>query len=222
MKFVIVDCAQRTPEWKQARLGRVCSSHADAMLATIQKGEAAARRNLRVQLVLERITGRCQERDFQSEDMRLGTQREAEALGLYEALTGQLLCHAGFLAHTDLMCGWSPDGRTLDGRGFVEVKCPKAATHFDALRTGKVPLDYLRQMVHGGFFVGGAEYGDFVSFHPEFPEPLQLFIKRIDRRDLDLDAHEQAVRIFLDEVDRDCQVIRTMSNLSTVLQEATA
>jgi predicted phage-related endonuclease len=57
MSFTILTCEQKSPEWFAARAGRVTSSNANDMLATIQKGEAAARRNLRARLALERITG---------------------------------------------------------------------------------------------------------------------------------------------------------------------
>ena len=55
--FAIVAASQRSEPWFQARLGRLTGSRASDMLASIHKGEAAARRDLRSQLVLERLTG---------------------------------------------------------------------------------------------------------------------------------------------------------------------
>ena len=55
--FTIVEAEQRTPAWFAARAGRLTASRAKDMLAAIKTGEAAARRDLRIQLVVERLTG---------------------------------------------------------------------------------------------------------------------------------------------------------------------
>jgi hypothetical protein len=218
---IVLSCSQRSEEWHRARLGRLCASYANDFLAQNKTpGDPAARKNLKVRLVLERVTGKSQESGYVSQDMQNGIDREADALALYEAQASVMLCYSGFVIHDTLMAGWSPDGHTHDWMGFVEAKAPKPATHYETLRSGKVPLEYLRQMIHGGFWIGGAEWGDYVSYHPDFPESVQLFVKRIYRRDLDLEAHEKAVRTFLDEVDRECEALRTMTNLAGVLQEA--
>src|SRR3990167_6818325 len=60
MTFTEHQIEQRTPEWHALRCGRLCGSKAADMLATISKGEAAGRRNLRMQLMLERITRKPQ------------------------------------------------------------------------------------------------------------------------------------------------------------------
>lgn len=210
MNGTILDVTQRSPEWYAARLGRVCSSDADAMLATIQKGEAAGRRNLRVRLMLERVTGKPQGSDYQTDAMRNGIEREADAFALYEAQSGILMRRCGFIAHVSLMAGWSPDGFTDDGEGFVEIKSPEPATHLETLKTRKVPTKYLRQVLHGGFWIGGAEWGDFVSYHPEFPEKVQLIVLRLHRRDFDVPAHELAVRGFLAEVEAEVQALERL------------
>ena len=57
MTGIVLDVAQRSPEWFAARCGRVTSTAAADMLATIKSGEAAARRDLRTRLVCERLTG---------------------------------------------------------------------------------------------------------------------------------------------------------------------
>lgn len=220
MNGTVIDCAPRSPEWYRARLGRVTSSEANDLLKTTKTGEASGRRDLRMRKVLERVTGKSQDSNYVSHDMLNGIAREADGLSLYEARASVMLCFSGFIAHTSLMCGWSPDGHTHDFTGFVEAKSPKASTHWDTLKSGHVPIEYVRQMLHGGFWIGGCEWGDYVSYHPDFPEGLQMFIKRLHRRDLDLDAHEKAVCAFLDEVDRECQAIATMTNLAGVLQES--
>src|SRR5207245_1021686 len=124
--MIVLDCAQRSDEWKQARLGRLNGSRAADMLATLKSGsEAASRRDLRTQLVLERICGVSQENGYLNADMQRGTELEPEALAAYEAQTGSLVQPVGYCVHDSLMCGASPDGFVGDD-GIVEVKCQRA------------------------------------------------------------------------------------------------
>ena len=52
---------QGTPEWFNSRLGKVTASRVADVLATIKSGESASRRNYRMQLVCERLTGKKEE-----------------------------------------------------------------------------------------------------------------------------------------------------------------
>lgn len=203
----VIDCMQRTPEWVAARLGRLTGSCvSDAFATRKDKAEAAGRRNLRVQLVLERITGQSQESGFQSDDMRRGIELEPDALLAYEAMTGAIISPVGFVAHDDLMAGCSPDGFVSDG--LVEIKCPKAATHLDYVRDG-LPREYFLQIVHS-LWLTGAAWGDFVSFHPTFPERLRLKVTRVYASETERKAHEILVRAFLSEVDKEEASVRAL------------
>jgi hypothetical protein len=217
--FVVVECDQRSEAWRTARLGRLTSSVAADMLATIKSGApSASRRNLLTRLVLERLTGRSHESGFQSAAMQQGVDREAEAYGLYEALTGRVLQRSGFLHHPTLFAGASLDGHVGDFAGIVEIKSPLAATHLEYLRTGVVPGDYLKQCTHA-LWITGAAWCDWFSYNPDFPDHLQMKIVRIEVKDLDLRAYEKAARAFLAEVDREVEAVRTLSNVGAVLQQ---
>lgn len=202
----IIPCLQRSPEWFQVRLGRLTGSRAQDAFATTKSGPSTSRRNLRIQLVLERLTGQSQENGFQSFDMDRGLELEADAQGAYEVKTGILVEPVGFVAHDELMAGCSPDGLTVDG--LIEIKCPKAATHLDYLRGG-LPLEYRTQITHG-LWLTGAQWGDFVSFHPAFPEPLRLKVTRLYSKDIDLKSYEVAVKSFLAEVDKEHAEVEAM------------
>src|SRR3990167_2016704 len=134
----VIDVDQRSEAWFQASRGRLTASRAADCLATIKSGEAAARRNLRAQLVLERITGKSQEGGFQSKAMLDGIEREPDALLAYEAATGRLVKRTGFVQHDELMAGCSLDGHVGHWEGIVECKCPIAATHFATVMGGAV------------------------------------------------------------------------------------
>ena len=236
MNCTVYSFPQRTPEWDKVRLGRATASRAADILAftdppeftptgrvsKVKPKELAGRRNYRVDLVLERITGRSQERAFRSQAMQDGIDREPYALGLYQAITGTLLEPVGFICHNELMTGCSPDGVVFstDGEfieGGVEAKSPLAATHYEYLLTGKIPSEYLKQITHS-LWITGAKWWDWLSYHPEFEEPLQIKLERVTRADVDIDAHEKSVRQFLDEVDRDYLALRTMADARRQLQ----
>lgn len=200
--FVVLTPDQRTDEWHAARLGRLTGSCAADMLAKIKTGEAAARRNLRIRLVLERLTGLSQEDTYVSADMQRGTDLEAAAFAAYEAETGNLARRVGFLAHPELQAGCSPDAEVGNFAGIVELKCPKSATHLGYLRARAVPDDYLKQCQHN-LWITCAEWCDFVSFDPRFPPALRLMITRVTMSDTERAAYEVMVRSFLAEVDRE-------------------
>jgi predicted phage-related endonuclease len=210
---MIVVCAeQRTPEWYQARVGRLTGSCAADMMARIKSGEAAARRDLRLRLVCERLTGVSQEDVFVSPAMQRGIDKEADAFAAYEAHTGHLVQRVGFLAHDTLMAGCSPDGLIGDV-GIVELKCPKSATHLKYLRAKEIPTDYLFQVVHN-LWITGAEWCDFVSFDDRFPRDLQLLCVRYARVPAEIDTYELMARTFLSEVDAELESVRGLAGVA--------
>ena len=56
-RYLVSPHAQGTHGWRMDRLGKVTGSAVAAVFATVKSGEAATRANLRMALVLERITG---------------------------------------------------------------------------------------------------------------------------------------------------------------------
>lgn len=203
----VYDCEQRTPEWYKARLGKLTGSVAADMLATIKSGEAAKRRDLRVRLVCERLTGESQEDAYTNAAMQRGVEKEPAALAAYEAATGFVAWSSGFCEHDELMAGCSLDGQVQDFAGIVELKCPKSATHLSYLKAGKAPADYLPQITHN-LWITGAAWCDFVSFDDRFPAALQLVRYRVMREDVDLQAYELAARLFLGEVAAEVETLQ--------------
>jgi len=213
-RFTVVECEQRSDEWRKARLGKLTGSKAADMLATHRDGKtpSASRRNLLTQLVLERITGRSQENGYQSKYMERGTEREADAGALYEGLTGNILWPVGFLQHPTLQTGVSLDGyigELEQPEGIIEAKCPIPATHLEYLETGKVPPEYLKQITHG-LWISGAQWCDWLSFNPDFPEPLRAKLVRVEAQWIDLEAYEGLVKLFLAEVDQKEAAVRKL------------
>jgi len=211
--FTVVDCIQRSPEWFAARLGKLTGSVAGEMLATIKTGEAAARRDLRLRLICERLTGRVQDDGYTSPAMQWGIDQEPAARVAYEVMTGDLVREVGFCAHPTLQAGCSPDGYVGDYARLVSFKCPKSATHLRYLRAGVMPVEYVPQMLAELWITGAPAY-DFVSYDPRFPEPLQLFSVAVARNDAAIaEFHAKAIA-FLEEVDRELEAVQTMTDLA--------
>mgnify|MGYP002716947603 CR=1 FL=1 len=171
---------QGSREWLELRAGKITGSRFADLMATTRSGPSASRRNLIVQVALERMTGEP-EVTFQNDAMRRGAELEPLARGAYEAHTGELVELVAFVAHLELpYVGVSPDG-LIGSDGLIEIKCPAAqAKHLDSLRTGSHAKEYGWQ-IQGQLWVTGRKWCDAVSYDPRFPAGLQLAITRVER-----------------------------------------
>lgn len=201
-RFTVIDAAQRTHEWFSARAGRATGSKAKDILAKIKSGEAAARRDYRTQLVVERLTGEPLINDFTNADMQRGIDLEPAARGEYEAHTGCLARETGFLAMAEHMAGCSLDGDVNDFEGILELKVPKSATHVRYLQERRLPPEHLPQIVHN-MWVTGAKFCDFCSYDDRLPVGLRFFHVRVEACELvhEMASYETEVLRFLAEVD---------------------
>ena len=220
-RFTVIDAEQRSQAWKAARCGRLTASRAKDVLAHIKSGEAAARRDLRTQIVLERLTGEPQDSDFVNADMQRGLDLEADAFAAYEAVTGRMAARCGFVAHNELLIGCSPDGVLDDFDGILELKVPRSATHLGYLRAGAVPPEHRPQVIHA-LWVTGAGYCDFLSYDPRFPDGMQTCYVRVDRDEREIAEYATKALTFLDEVANEYEAVRTMWGVGAVLREVVA
>jgi len=197
--------AQRSPEWFALRCGRVSGSQAQHLLTALKsKTESAGRRDLRMLLAQERLSGLPDDGPtFVNADMQRGMDMEPEALVALE-MTGVLpgaIRPVGYLTHDTLPAGYSPDG--VAGPGFdtlVEVKCPRMASHLEMFDTPEsVPSKYVGQLTHALWLTGAASI-HFGSYCPSFTR-APLFHVEVTRAMVDLDGYDTLLRTFLDEVD---------------------
>jgi YqaJ-like viral recombinase domain len=198
-RYLVSEHPQGSEEWKLARAGKATGSRAGDILAKIKTGEAAARRDYRVQLVTERLTGVPVENGFVSKDMEWGIEQEPFARMAYEEATGAIVNEAGFLYLPDIQSGCSVDG-LIAGGGLFEAKCPKSATHISYLLAKRIPPAYEPQLIHN-LWITGEPFADFVSFDPRMPAHLQLFRARMERDEALIREHEVEVLTFLVGVD---------------------
>jgi len=188
---------QRSEEWFQARLGKVTASRVADILAKIKSGESASRRNYKIQLVSERLTGEKQE-TYINQAMQDGIDREFYARERYVQQFGEVE-EVGFVKHPTLEAGASPDGMVGED-GILEIKCPMGSTHTETLMTQDVPSRYVPQ-IQFQLLVTGRKWCDFVSYNPMFPEHLQVFVKRVEADLVYQKELESEVKQFLSEVD---------------------
>lgn len=201
-RFIVSEHAQGSEEWLRDRAGKATGSRAKDILATIKSGEAAARRDYRLELAIERLTGSPAPQGYVSPEMAWGTEQEPFSRMAYEEKTGLLVSESGFAYLPDVMAGCSVDGFIEDGGsfGFWESKSPKSFTHIQYIKNNRLPPEHEPQILHN-FWVTGAEFADFVSFDPRVPERLQLFVIRIERDDSAILEYEAKLLQFLAEVE---------------------
>jgi putative phage-type endonuclease len=195
--MVDLSVQQGTDEWKKLRLGKVTASRVSDVMSKIKSGESAGRRNYKMDLVVERLTG-LPTSSFTSPAMAWGTETEPLARMAYEVHSGSFVNQVAFCNHPTIeWFGCSPDGLVDDG--LMEIKCPNTANHIDYLLAGVPPAKYIPQM-QTQMACTGAKWCDFVSFDPRLPPELQLFVVRLNRDESYIQEIEAEVKQFLEEV----------------------
>lgn len=200
----VVDCYQGDAVWFQCRLGCVTSTRVADAIAKLKRstGESAARVNMKWEIVGELLTKKPAQH-FVSQWMDVGNEREPLARAEYELVTGVSVERVGFVYHPAIkMAGCSPDG-LVGADGLIEIKCPKLETHLQYLMESAIPEEYIPQMLWQ-MACCEREWNDFVSYHPDVPEPYQLFVKRLHgtpEATALMRGMEAEVAQFLEEVD---------------------
>jgi putative phage-type endonuclease len=190
---------QGTEAWFQMRLGKITASRITDVIAQVKSGEAAGRENYRIELVCERLTGKPTE-GFTNAHMERGTELEPFARAWYEVETGEFVKQVPFVDHPTIKnAGASPDG--IIGEGLIEIKCPMAKTHIKYLLEDRVPAKYMPQMAWQ-MACTHSKWVDFVSYCPELPADMQMFIKRYERDDAYIAELEAKVIEFDTEVEQ--------------------
>jgi len=196
---------QGSEAWLQLRLGKITASRITDVIAQVKSGEAAGRENYRIELVCERLTGKPTE-GFTNAHMERGTELEPFARAWYEVEKGEFVKQVPFVDHPTIKnAGASPDG--IIGEGLIEIKCPMAKTHIKYLLEDRVPAKYMPQMAWQ-MACTHSKWVDFVSYCPELPQDMQMFIKRYERDDAYIAELEAKVIEFDIEVE---QVIARLS-----------
>ena len=194
--FIVINAQQGTPEWLQARAGKVTGSRAAAVL---MGKTTAGRRDYLQQLATERITGKPEENGFINEAMIRGSEMEPLARIAVEQKHGIVIRETGFCQSLSLPIGTSLDGDIDDFECIFETKSPKSTTHTGYLLAGVLPKQYEAQVMHS-LLVTGAKRYLFASYDDRMPEGLHLFTVEGKAEDLPMDEYRKALHQFLTEL----------------------
>lgn len=197
-----IDCGgQGTELWFQEHLGKLTASRIGKIVRKRKRNPDEPKQDyldLRLALAVERVTQKPAE-NFVSQWMERGTELEPLARAAYELRKDTAVTTIDFVLHPTMeWCGCSPDG-LLGDEGLVEFKCPKANTHAEYLLGECVPDLYIPQMMWQ-MACTERQWCDFASYHPDFPDPLDLAIYRLTRDPQLIATMEAQATVFLKEV----------------------
>jgi len=194
---------QRSPEWHAFRLGRVTASRISDVMATLKTGEAVSRRNYRAEKVLERISGKSQENNYQSGAMLAGIENEAQARRAYVFYKKCTVEEVGIIPHPSIeWAAASPDGLVGED-GLIEIKCPEPNGYLDALLGKAIDKKYMDQM-QWQMACSGRAWCDYVVWRDGLDLVPPVRVVRNNERIADLEAE---VRKFLQEVEDTLEIL---------------
>jgi hypothetical protein len=185
------DIQQNTDEWLELRKGHFTASAAKDLFL---KSETAGYRTCIARVLYEKKTGQLlTEKKYSNSSMDIGHERESQAIEQYELVTFTKVHNGGFCELNEWI-GCSPDG-LIGTSGMIQVKCPDFSTITEYIQTGKLPLNYSRQMQFE-LMVTGREWNDFFVFYPL----IEPFIIHVERDEIMIKDIEKRVNEAINEV----------------------
>jgi putative phage-type endonuclease len=203
---LFVPGAQGTEAWQLLRVGKVTASRVADVLAFKKDGsETVARRDYRLQVVTEMLTGFPTDYGVETADMRWGKEQEPNARIVYTEKVGVVVEQIAFAQHPQIEhAGASPDG-LVGKEGLLELKCPRSFTHIGYFLTPEtLEADY-REQVQWQLAVTGRAWCDIMSYDPRMPEKLRVVIRPIKRDEVYIKTLTDAVLKFIAE----CLALKT-------------
>ena len=195
------DLIQGSPEWFAVRNGKITASKLSDLMRVTKYGESTYKTRLRMELAIERLTGKSASPNFMNQAMKDGVEREPDARKLFEAITGKEVAECGSFDHPDIVnTSASPDGLIRGEDAVLELKCPTHITHAKNLLSEKMPKNYEYQ-VQWQIACTESEYAYFASYHPDFPKELRLKWVKVLRDNIMILEIEDEVRKFDVEVE---------------------
>ena len=195
------ELTQGSEAWKAVRLGKITASKLSDLMKKTKYGESTYKTRLRMELAIERITGKSAGDNFMNQAMKNGVEREPDARTLFEAITGKEVALCGSFDHPEIVnTSASPDGLIRAEPAVLEIKCPTHVTHAKNLLSETMPRNYEYQ-VQWQIACTESEYAYFASYHPDFPPELRLKWVKVLRDNMMILDLEDAVREFDAEVE---------------------
>lgn len=196
----IIELDQNTPEWLEARKGKITGSKLKDIVVKRGSGKKIGF----YQLIADRL---AIDEAYQDPRER-GHALEHEAIEEFEKATGRVVNKNIGLCVSDLndAIALSPDGLIKDEDGkyteAVEVKCLGSARHIEAVLTNRVPAEYEMQATQYFIVNEDLEVLYFIFYDPRIiAKPLQMV--QITREELeeDIELYRDYQLDVLKEVD---------------------
>ena len=192
---------QGSEEWFASRVGKITASRLGDIMKKTRYGESTYKAKVRLELAIERITGKSASSVVMNQAMRDGVEREPDARKLFEAVTGKEVAEVGSFDHPTIVnTSASPDGLIRGENACLEIKCPLATTHAKNLMSDTMPKNYIYQVQHQ-IQCTESDFAYFASYHPDFPKDLRLKIVKVERDDSLLESLNAAIRQFDIEIE---------------------
>ena len=192
---------QGSESWKAVRIGKITASRLGDIMRKTKWGESTYKAKVRLELAIERITGKSASSVVMNQAMRDGVDREPDARKLFEAITGKEVALCGSFDHPEIVnTSASPDGLLREEDAVLELKCPTHATHAKNLLSDKMPKNYEYQ-VQWQMACTESDYAYFASYHPDFPKELRLKWVKVLRDNIMILELEDAVKKFDVEIE---------------------
>ena len=189
---ILTSFEQGSPEWKQARAGKVTASRAKDARDKLKSGAASGKQiAYACQVALERVSGQPADATFENWQMREGHVQEPIARAAYERRTGNLVDEVGAFATDDDLFLYSPDG-LIDGDGLLEVKTLFSPERIMTIVGNGDVSDFIDQCMFG-LWLTGRQWIDLVVWVPSLEH---LTIKRITRDEDAIEALESDLMAF--------------------------
>ncbi len=195
------ELVQGSEEWFASRVGKITASRLGDIMRKTKWGESTYKAKVRLELAIERITGKSASSVVMNQAMRDGVEREPDARKLFEAVTGKEVAEVGSFDHPTIVnTSASPDGLIRGENACLEIKCPLATTHAKNLMSDKMPKNYIYQVQHQ-IQCTESDFAYFASYHPDFPKDLRLKIVKVERDDEVINSLNTAIRQFDIEIE---------------------
>ncbi|HQS64823.1 MAG TPA: YqaJ viral recombinase family protein [Thiobacillus sp.] len=189
---ILTSFEQGSPEWKQARAGKVTASRAKDARDRLKSGAASGKQiSYACQVALERVSHQPADATFENWQMREGHIQEPIARAAYEQRTGNLVDEVGAFATDDDLFLYSPDG-LIDGDGLLEVKTLFSPERIMTIVGNGDVSDFIDQCMFG-LWLTGRQWIDLVVWVPSLEH---LTIKRIGRDEDYIEAMETDLMAF--------------------------
>jgi hypothetical protein len=198
MSIELVNCAQGSVDWFEARRGVPTASEFKAVMS---KGRGSApsqtRRTYLLKLLGEKITGVSTD-DFEgfNRHMERGHEMEGDARRFYALTTDEKPLQIGFIRNTSPfgVVGCSPDS-TIGTAGLLEIKTKLPHLQLELLLADELPAEHLAQ-VQGQLWVAERDWLDFLSYWPG----MKPFLKRYYRDEAYIATLKVEVEAFQSEL----------------------